>query len=59
VSVRAPTDFPRQALALALYRQARGIAQHLTMDVFESIAALFPLQDIKTLDELAIEVFAV
>jgi hypothetical protein len=52
-------NFPNQALGLALYRQARGIAQHLTMDVFEPIAALFPLQDIATLDELAIAVFAV
>ena len=52
-------DFPRQALGLALHRQAVGLAQHHTMDVFEPIAALFPLQDIGTLDELAILLFAV
>jgi hygromycin-B 7''-O-kinase len=52
-------NFPRQALGLALHRQAAGLAQHHTMDVFEPIAALFPLQDIGTLDELATELFAV
>ncbi len=52
-------DFPRQALGLALHRQAVGLAQHHTMDVFEPIAALLPLQDIGTLDELATELFAV
>jgi hygromycin-B 7''-O-kinase len=52
-------DFPRQALGLALYRQAVGLAQHLGGDVFEPIAAMFPLQDIATLDELATELFDV
>jgi hygromycin-B 7''-O-kinase len=52
-------DFARQALGLALHRQAAGLAQHHTMDVFEPIAALLPLQDIGTLDELATELFAV
>lgn len=52
-------DFPRRALGLALYRQAVGLAQHHTMDVFEPIAALLPLEDIGTLDELATELFAV
>jgi hygromycin-B 7''-O-kinase len=52
-------DFSRQALGLALYRQAAGLAQHHTMDVFEPIAALFPLYDIGTLDELATELFAI
>ncbi len=49
----------RQALGLALYRQAQGLAQHHTMDVFEPIAALLPLQEIGTLDDLATELFAV
>ena len=40
-------------------RQAIGLAQHHTMDVFEPIAALFPLPDIATLDELASELFSV
>jgi hygromycin-B 7''-O-kinase len=52
-------DFPRQALSLALHRQAVGLAQHHTIDVFEPIAALLPLQDIGTLDDLATELFAV
>lgn len=52
-------DFPRQALGLALYRQAVGLAQHPTMDVFEPIARLLPLEDIGTLDDLATELFAV
>lgn len=51
--------FARQALGLALHRQAVGLAQHHTMDVFEPIAARFPLQDIETLDQLAAELFAV
>jgi hygromycin-B 7''-O-kinase len=53
------TGFARQALGLALHRQAVGLAQHHTMDVFEPIAALLPLQDIDTLDQLATELFAV
>jgi aminoglycoside phosphotransferase (APT) family kinase protein len=52
-------DFPRQALGLALHRQAVGLTQHHTMDVFEPIAALLPRQDFGTLDELATELFAV
>lgn len=52
-------DFPRRALGLALHRQAIGLVQHHTMDVFEPIATLLPLQDIGTLDELATELFAV
>ncbi len=52
-------DFPRQALGLALHRQAIGLAQHHSMDVFEPIAALLPLQEIGTLDDLATELFAV
>jgi hygromycin-B 7''-O-kinase len=52
-------DFPRQALGLALRRQAVGLTQHHTIDVFEPIAALLPLRDIGTLDELATELFAV
>jgi hygromycin-B 7''-O-kinase len=52
-------DFPRQALSLALHRQAVGLTQHHTIDVFELIAALLPIQDIGTLDDLATELFAV
>ena len=52
-------NFHRQALGLALHRQTIGLAQHRSMDVFEPVAALFPLHDIATLDELASELFAV
>ena len=52
-------DFPRRALGSALYRQAVGLAQHPTIDVFEPIAAKFPLKNISTLDDLATELFAV
>jgi hygromycin-B 7''-O-kinase len=51
--------FPHKALGHALYRQAIGLTQHPTIDVFEPIAERFPLEDIATLDELAIELFAV
>ncbi len=52
-------DFPRQTLGLALYRQAIGLVQHRTMDVFEPIAAQIPLGDVATLDELALALFRV
>lgn len=52
-------DFPRKALGLALHRQAIGLAQHHSNDVFHTLPALLPLQDIGTLDELAAELFAV
>ena len=52
-------DFPRQTLGHALHRQAVGLAQHHSMDVFEPIAEALPLADIATLDELAIELFDV
>lgn len=52
-------DFPRLALSHALRRHAIGRAQHWAGDVFEPVAALFPLDDIATLDELATELFAV
>ncbi len=52
-------NFHLQALGLALYRQAIGLMQHRSMDVFEPIAARFPLNNITTLDELARELFQV
>lgn len=51
--------FARQTLGLALLRQAVGLEQHHSMDVFEPVAARFPLDEIGTLDELAILLFAV
>ena len=50
-------DFPRRALGMALHRQAVGLAQHRSIDVFMPIAARFPLQKIPTLDALAITLF--
>ena len=50
-------DFPHRALGMALHRQAHGLVQHLTMDVFEPIAARFPLDEIPTLDDLAKDLF--
>ena len=52
-------NFPRQVMGLALYRQAMMLTQHLSGDVFEPVAAAIPLQDIRTLEELATELFAV
>ena len=52
-------DFARKAMGLALYRQAQGVAQHHTMDVFYKLPKLFPLAEIATLDELANVLFAV
>jgi aminoglycoside phosphotransferase (APT) family kinase protein len=51
-------DFAHKALGLALYRQAHGLTQHHTMDVFYKLPRLFALQDIATLDALAAAVFA-
>ncbi|WP_299400147.1 phosphotransferase family protein [Pelagibius sp.] len=51
-------DFALRSLAQALHRQAIGLAQHHTMDVFEPVAARFPLHDIATLEELAETLFA-
>jgi hygromycin-B 7''-O-kinase len=50
-------DFPDKTLGHAVYRQAIGLFQHHTIDVFEPIAAKFLLQDIATHDELATELF--
>jgi len=50
-------DLPRQILGHALHRQAVGLAQHHTMDVFQPIAARFPLAEIRSLDDLATELF--
>jgi hygromycin-B 7''-O-kinase len=55
----AAPDFPHRALAHAIRRQAYGLAQHYTIDVFMPVAAAFPLTDIATLDELATVLFDV
>jgi hygromycin-B 7''-O-kinase len=51
--------FARQAMGMTLHRQARGVLQHHTMDVFEPVAQVLPLPDIATLDDLAKELFEV
>jgi hygromycin-B 7''-O-kinase len=52
-------SFARQALGLALHRQAIGRSEHLTMDVFEPVAQALPLAEIATLDELALALFGI
>lgn len=46
-------DFTHRALASGLRRQAIGLAQHHTIDVFEPVAQRFPLTEIGTLEDLA------
>lgn len=50
-------NFPQMALGLALVRQATGLIQHLSNDTFHRLPANMPLQDIETLDELAVRLF--
>jgi len=52
-------NFAKQSLGLAFYRQAVGLTQHHTFDVFYQLPDLIPLNDIATLDELADVLFAV
>lgn len=51
-------DFAQKGLAHALYRQAFGLVQHHSMDVFYKLPDRLPLQEIETLDQLALELFA-
>lgn len=51
--------FPKQALGLALYRQAVGLTQHNTFDVFYKLPNLINLRDIENLDELADTLFGI
>lgn len=52
-----PDDFADRALAFAIRRQAVGLALHHTMDVFHLLPRLLPLDDIRTLEELAAHLF--
>ncbi len=52
-------DFAFKSLGLALYRQATGIAQHHTFDVFHGVPSLERFDGIGTLEDLAVELFAV
>ena len=51
--------FARRALTEAFRRQAVGLAQHRTMDVFHKLPRMLELEDIATLDDLAEAVFGV
>lgn len=46
-------DFAHKALVYAIYRQAHGLVQHHTMDVFFKLPKLFDLEKIATIEELA------
>ncbi|MDE0658524.1 MAG: hypothetical protein OXI79_02630 [Gammaproteobacteria bacterium] len=48
-----------RALTDAFHRQAVGLAQHRTMDVFYKVPGFVALEDIETLDELADALFGV
>jgi hygromycin-B 7''-O-kinase len=50
-------DFPRKALGFGLLRQAIGLAQHNSIDVFMPIAEKYPLDDIASIDDLAALLF--
>jgi aminoglycoside phosphotransferase len=52
-------NFAQQAMGQAIRRQAMGLAQHHTMNVFEPAAIRLPLEEIASLDELADELFEV
>ncbi|MCZ0945486.1 MAG: aminoglycoside phosphotransferase family protein [Gammaproteobacteria bacterium] len=56
---QAGSDFAQQALALALHRQAQGLMQHRTMDVFHKLPHLLPPNGATTLDQLANRLFAI
>ena len=46
-------NFAQQSLGLSLYRQAVGLTQHNSFDVFYKLPNIYSLGDISTLDELA------
>lgn len=54
-----PEDFARRALAAGLRRQAIGLGQHHSMDVFEPVAQRIPLSEIESLEALAALLFEV
>ncbi len=56
---QAGPDFAHKALALALHRQAQGLMQHPTMDVFHKLPHLLSAEGATTLDQLANRLFAV
>ena len=55
----AEDDFAFRSLGLALCRQASGIAQHHTFDVFHALPSMKRADGIRTLEDLALALFAV
>lgn len=53
------SNFPEQALGLCLYRQAMGLTQHTTFDVFYKLPNIYKIDAIKTLEELSITLFRI
>jgi Ser/Thr protein kinase RdoA (MazF antagonist) len=54
---RVEDGFPDRALAWALRRQAVGMTQHRTIDVFMDPADVFPMEEMATLEEVAEAMF--
>lgn len=52
-------DLPHRALGQALRRQAHGLVQHHSMDVFHKLPVLLGQRTVATLDELAVALFAI
>jgi aminoglycoside phosphotransferase (APT) family kinase protein len=53
------SDYVHKAMGMTLLRQAIGLEQHHSMDVFYRLPAKLPLQDIPSLENLATALFAV
>ena len=51
-------DFAQRCLLMALHRQAHGLAQHFSMDVFYKLPRWIDPQRVASLDELAQTLFA-
>lgn len=52
-------NFAQKSLCLSLYRQAVGLTQHTTFDVFYKLPYIYNLDAIKDLDELSETLFGV
>ena len=52
-------NFATQALGLALYRQAVGLTQHHTFNIFHTLPGILEHSEISSLDELAYVLFKI
>jgi hypothetical protein len=52
-------DFAERSLAYAFYRQAHCAAQYGTCDVFYKLKNIFPVHEVKILEELATKLFRI